>query len=212
MRQTVQMSAVSPAADPRSALSREAIVDSARQLISAGGLEQLSLRRLATLLGVTAPALYAHVEDKGDLLRAIAETGFADLVERYRAIEVTEPLERVRALTIAYVDEALAEPELFRLMFLFRPREIAAGEADNVLEAATEAFEFPLAAINDAVSAGALHRDRDPLLCALTMWTVAHGAANVLLLGMEFTNADRDRLVHTVIDATLAGLALPPAS
>ena len=61
-----------PASD-RPLLHREAIIAAARELIVADGLEALSLRRLAARLGVTAPALYAHVRDKQDLLRAVAQ-------------------------------------------------------------------------------------------------------------------------------------------
>ena len=61
-----------PPAD-RPPLQRETIVEAARDLIITDGLEALSLRRLAGQLGVTAPALYAHVRDKQDLLRALAE-------------------------------------------------------------------------------------------------------------------------------------------
>jgi AcrR family transcriptional regulator len=41
----------------RPLLRRDAIVDTAREMIRAGGLHGLSLRRLASQLGVTAPAL-----------------------------------------------------------------------------------------------------------------------------------------------------------
>ena len=67
----------------REPLQREAIIEAGRQLVVTGGLEALSLRRLASQLGVTAPALYAHVRDKQDLLRAIAEIEFDRLVARF---------------------------------------------------------------------------------------------------------------------------------
>ena len=63
----------------RPALTRAAIVEEARRSIIADGLEALSLRRIASALDVTAPALYAYVTDKGDLLRAVAEGELADL-------------------------------------------------------------------------------------------------------------------------------------
>jgi AcrR family transcriptional regulator len=201
---------------PRNALSRQAIIDAAATMVSDVGLDQLSLRRLATHLGVTAPALYAHVSDKSDLLRSIAETGFGDLVTRCEAVTDPDPLARIRQLSHAYVEYALAEPEIFRLMFLFRPREISAeGTADgdtvdNELELATQAFALPMAAISEALAAGLIHPDRDPLGTALTLWTVSHGLASVLLLGMGFDIATRDRLIDDVISLTLAGLATAP--
>lgn len=194
----------------REPLSRQAIIDEATRMVSDAGLDQLSLRRLATQLGVTAPALYAHVADKGDLLRAIAEAGFGDLVGRYGVITATDPVERLRALSHTYVDYALEEPEIFRLMFLFRPRGIEVAEADNELDLATQAFEMAAAAVSDAIAAGAIHPDRDPLMTSLVLWTVSHGAACVLLLGMDFDQPTRSSLIDSVVDSTLVGLRGAP--
>jgi len=196
-------------AQVRSPLSRGTIIDAARVIISDGGLDALSLRRLAASLGVTAPALYAHVDGKGDVLRSIASTGFVELVARYQEVDVADPIGRLRALARIYVDQALAQPAIFRLMFLYRPAEISVADLDNELAAATEAFEIPLQSVVEATDAGLIDLSRDPLMVALTLWTVAHGAATVLLLGMSFDDATRDQLIDSVIDATLHGLSAP---
>jgi AcrR family transcriptional regulator len=57
----------------RRGLSREAIVARALELGAAEGLEAVSLRRLASDLGVTPMALYRHVRDKQDLVNAMTE-------------------------------------------------------------------------------------------------------------------------------------------
>jgi TetR/AcrR family tetracycline transcriptional repressor len=54
-------------------LSREEIVRTAIELLDRVGLERLSLRRLAAELGVSAPTLYWHVEDKRHLLDLMVE-------------------------------------------------------------------------------------------------------------------------------------------
>src|SRR5215831_16200133 len=54
-------------------LTRQAIIDRALELGDAEGLEAVSLRRLATELGVTPMALYRHVKDKQDLINAMYE-------------------------------------------------------------------------------------------------------------------------------------------
>lgn len=195
-------------------LSRETIIAEARKIVATGGLDQLSLRRLASHLGVTAPALYAHVDDKGDLLRAIAKQGFADLVDRYRDIDVDDPVERLRALSSAYIEQALEQPEVFRLMFHFRPHGIEIDESiafvDNELDAATEAFEYPYAAVVEAIAAGRFHPDRDPLITSLTLWTATHGVAVVMHMGIAFDDTGRVALERSVMDSVIAGLALPP--
>lgn len=55
------------------ALDRETLVTTALRLIDEGGLESLTLRKLASELGVQAPALYWHVKNKRELLDLVAE-------------------------------------------------------------------------------------------------------------------------------------------
>ena len=57
----------------RRGLTRPLIVDRALELGDAEGLEAVSLRRLATELGVTPMSLYRHVKDKQDLVNAMYE-------------------------------------------------------------------------------------------------------------------------------------------
>jgi TetR/AcrR family tetracycline transcriptional repressor len=55
------------------ALTQEQVVRRAVDLMAEAGLEALTLRRLATELGVSAPTLYWHVRNKRQLLDLMAE-------------------------------------------------------------------------------------------------------------------------------------------
>lgn len=189
----------------RPTLTRGAVIEAARSMIEAEGLDRISLRRLAGSLGVTAPALYAYVADKGDLLRAVAEEAFAELTERFEAIDDPDPLERIRAFSRTYVRFAVDRPELFRTLFLFPP-ELGVGEpTGQELPAATRAFDVPLRAIDEAMASGQLRR-QDPIMVAMTLWTTTHGVADALLMGFGFDDTGRDQLVEAVIDTVLTGL------
>jgi AcrR family transcriptional regulator len=197
-------------------LRREEIVEAARSMLATTDLDELSLRRLAATLGVTAPALYAHVRDKGDLLAAVAEQSFAELVADFEAVDTPDPAERLAAYGRVYVRKAIEEPELFRVMFVFRPGMVPLPEVDNELRAATVAFDLPGAAIAEAMATGAIHPDRDPLLTAMTLWTASHGLASVFLLGRSDAEVvlpdNADELIEDVLRVTLTGLREPPAA
>jgi len=60
-------------AQPRVPLSRERVLDAAIRLADDGGIESLSMRKLARELGVEAMSLYNHVANKGDLVDAITD-------------------------------------------------------------------------------------------------------------------------------------------
>jgi AcrR family transcriptional regulator len=190
----------------RAPLQREVIIATTRELIISGGLEALTLRRLAATLGVTAPALYGHVEDKQDLLRAVAEDEFDRLLSRFDEVTVADPVARIRAFNHAYVAHARENPETFRVMFLFPPDLAGAGDVPEgvVLPGATRAFAAAAAAVTEAVDAGALQAD-DPLLVALALWCTVHGVATVLQLGFGLPVDLEDALVDEVVDRVLAG-------
>jgi TetR/AcrR family tetracycline transcriptional repressor len=57
---------------PRNTLSRERIVDAALRLIDTEGLEAVTMPRVAAYLGVGTMSLYRHVQDKNDLVNAVA--------------------------------------------------------------------------------------------------------------------------------------------
>src|SRR5262245_33586376 len=153
-------------------LTREAVVAATRDLIRTDGLASVSLRRVGAALGVTAPALYAYVRDKNDLLRAIADEEFTELIARFRAVECDDPLDRTRGYCRAYIDHALANPELFKVMFRFQPRIgiAAASSSPDDLASATEAFTLPAEALQEAIDRGHV-REIDPLVAALTTWS-----------------------------------------
>jgi TetR/AcrR family tetracycline transcriptional repressor len=62
---------------------RQAIVQAALDLLDEGGLENMSLRRLAAHLGMHAPGLYWYIESKQDLIDLMAKeilvAGMADV-------------------------------------------------------------------------------------------------------------------------------------
>ncbi|MFV0316296.1 MAG: TetR/AcrR family transcriptional regulator [Microthrixaceae bacterium] len=195
-------------------LRRPEINDAALEMIRAVGLDGLSLRRLAEELDVTAPALYAHMRNKSDLLASVAVDGFTQLLNAFDAVGSTDPTERLFAYARLYVEVALDDPELFRVMFVFRPDAVPITGADNALPAATQAFDKPHQAVLEGIRTGAIHPDRDPLLTTMTLWTCSHGLASALLLGQRGSTVmlpeNFAELIDDAIHTMLDGLTLPP--
>lgn len=197
-------------AEPRPPLRRDAILEEARALISSDGLGALTLRRLGDRLSVSAPALYAHFEDKDDLLRGVAERQFDELMARYRQIDADaepgRPLARVMEQCRNYVRMSQQDPELFRVMFLFPPDlgGVVSVPEGIELPAATNAFQMAVGALEDAIEAGDLVAP-DALTVALTLWAGVHGIANILLLGLGMAPDDQDALVTEVTSRILRG-------
>ena len=190
---------------PGKTLSRETIVAAARRQVEAHGFEAVSLRAVARELEVTAPALYDHIDSKSDLLGLIAAKGYEELVARFSRIDAASPDERLRARAIGYVTFAVGCPELFRLMFQYRPVEMAI-DVDNELDAASRAFEASFADISEMIKAGRLV-DRDVVELSIMLWSAVHGVATV---AMMMPNTEYEGLAGDVINAMLIGLHPAP--
>ncbi|NKY59031.1 TetR/AcrR family transcriptional regulator [Nocardia flavorosea] len=86
-------------------LDREAILAATDQMLTTGGAESFSMRRLAGRLGVSTAAIYHHFPTKGALLFAVLNTR-ADKLQRPQL--PTDPRDRLAAI-IAYLIDTLYE-------------------------------------------------------------------------------------------------------
>ena len=189
----------------RQPLTRDAISTAARDILVAEGLHNVSLRKVAGRLGVTAPALYAHVADKRDLLQGIAESEINRLVEQFKSVSADDPMERIRMQCRAYVDYACSNPDLFRAMFLFRP-ELTSEPFGDLPPLGSRLFDVVQDTVKAAIERGSFGDAVEPQRATLTIWTAAHGAATMLLSGPPLEGEVQNRLADAVIDAVLAGL------
>ena len=101
-------------------LLRKEITDSARDLLAeAGSVEAVSIRAVATRVGVTAPSIYLHFADKDALLDAVVTGVFADLdtaiLSAAESSAGQSPLAVLRAQGLAYIHFALDHREHYRV-------------------------------------------------------------------------------------------------
>jgi AcrR family transcriptional regulator len=195
----------------RPPLSRDVIVAEARSIIVDEGLDAVSLRHLAERLGVTASALYAHVEDKDDLLRSVTAREIDALLARFTPRQA-DPVLTLREFCRTYLRWATANAALYRTMFRYPPwgrgadGDYAPGEPG--LPLAGPRFAVPHAAVAEAVRTGRFRPQR-PLLALLTIWTAMHGLAEVLLLGLPTDESEREAFTAHMIDTVIRGLEVP---
>lgn len=98
---------------------RRALLAAARSLLEVEGHSNLSLRRCADAVGVSATAPQNHFPNKTALLTALAAEGYAEL-ESYmlRGIEDTSDRDaRRNAALLGYVAFAQDHPALYELMY-----------------------------------------------------------------------------------------------
>jgi AcrR family transcriptional regulator len=94
------------------------IIRTAQQLLETQGLENLSMQSLATALGVRAPSLYKHIENKSQLVKAVLEALLIELRETLADAAKGKDLEDdLRAMMVAYRTFAHQHPTLYPLLY-----------------------------------------------------------------------------------------------
>jgi AcrR family transcriptional regulator len=95
------------------------IAGAARRLLDKEGAEGVTMRRVATAVGITPMALYRHYPNRDGLLNALANAGFVELTAKLASLRLTGAFDR-QLLTIldVFLDHAFDNPRLFELMFL----------------------------------------------------------------------------------------------
>ncbi len=200
--------------------TRARILDAARELFVARGVEATTMRAIAGKLGVSAPAIYHHFADKHALIQELVVTDLHRLATAFaRAQRVRDPIERLKELGLAYVRFGLENPQLYRLLFMTPDLKAGAEEEiQHALEATPErdAYGIVRTCAEAAIGAGRLgptYRDAEQVSQAL--WASVHGIVALhVVFACEAWIEWRETLVtaELLIDATLAGMQIGAAS
>ncbi len=99
---------------------RDELVDAALALFIEGGLEAVTMRAVATRVGVSAMTPYRYFEDKGHLLRGIWQhvIGSALAAMRERGAGIDDAHDLIRAQVNAFIDYWEAHPDHYRLVYM----------------------------------------------------------------------------------------------
>lgn len=190
---------------------RRAILDAGEAELSEKGVIGFSLRHVATRVGVSHTAPAHHFGDTAGLLDALAERGFLRLIDCMQARQdrtAEAPYEQLIATGQGYLDFALSNSAMFRLLFGSREPP---KDGSDLQAAALGAF------LHLAKAVGAL-RGCDPMqhpqerILVLACWTRAHGLADLILSGyidLPDGEQERDAFFRQMLEAdvTPAGMA-----
>jgi AcrR family transcriptional regulator len=139
--------------------AKDRITVAAGRLLDRGGSEAVTMRRVASAIGVTPMALYRHVANRDDLLNALADAGFEDVTARIANVSLpANPERQLMKILDIFLDFAFEKPRMFELMFLERrkgarqfPQDFRAGKSATA--------EFSAAALEAGMKQGIFRKD-----------------------------------------------------
>lgn len=139
-----------------SAHKRALILEAAREVFTAEGLEGASLRAIAARAGYTPAALYSHFESKEAIYAEVLQASLAALARAVDAAvaEARGPRQRLYAAAMAFFDFYARNPcDLDLGFYLLRGGMKPAGLGRARDEALNAALEVALAPIAEAAAA-----------------------------------------------------------
>lgn len=193
---------------------REAIIQTSLELGSQLGEDGLTMRGIASRLGVSATALYQHFESKASILREIRVYGIDLLYDALGPALTSDvaPAEKLRRLVRAYIDFARTNKWLYSILTEHEELEWAELAPEEISRGLR-----PLRAVREAMAegkeAGAWREDLDVELAAFQLWASVHGLCSLLNNGRfdeqhpAFPISDERSLIDAFVDGCVRMLS-----
>jgi AcrR family transcriptional regulator len=180
------------------------IVAAARELGRTEGWDAVTMRRLADEIEYSSNFAYRYFTGRDDILLAVVRDGFARLRDAMAAAAESaatpapkhaDPAGAVHRAANAYIDFALAEPELYQLMYGLGG--VRVPTADTFVDGQAIG-DLLIGMLTDA-------GDTDAVNHVLQMWATVHGLIALLAVGrLEGDVSHLRSLADTAIDDVLA--------
>lgn len=171
---------------------RAALLAEALKLLEKRDFEQLSVREVARNVGVSATAVYRHFPCKESLLEALAAKGLQILAEQQQWAAKGNGRAAFAQSGRAYVRFALANPNLFRLIFIHRPSRLRPDVESP------EGSPARLLRNYVAKALGPRATQEQVFVAALRAWALVHGLS-MLILDEQVERRAAEAMIDQVI-------------
>jgi AcrR family transcriptional regulator len=108
-------------------LSRERILEGARELFTSCGYRALTMRSIAKAMSYSHGALYYHFSDKAELCYALIKEDFSKLLHHQRELIVREQglgINLLHKLMMEFIRFGLDNPHHYEIMFMINDPEL----------------------------------------------------------------------------------------
>jgi len=190
---------------------KEDIVRVAIELGTELGEDGLTMRGIASRLGVSATALYQHFDGKASILRAIRFHGLQKMNSSVApAFDQADPIVGIRECISRYVEFGRTNPWLYRVLFEGDEIDFTAL-ADDERNAMGYSQEQTRRCFAAAKSAGKLRPDVDVDTAPYLLWAAAHGLATLMISRRisekhpGFPVKDESEFVRNFVDLAVRG-------
>ncbi len=192
--------------------TRDQILDAARELFAAKGVEAVTMREIARKIEYTPTTIYVHFKDKEALLHEICDRDFSALAAKFVTVaKLSDPIEQLRRTGQIYARFGLQNPNHYRIMFMTPHPEPEAELLERKKGNPTEdAYAFLVQIVKAGLAQGRFRQEyTDAEMLAQTVWAGIHGVVSLRISNecdpwVKWRAVERS--VKTMLDVLVAGL------
>ena len=179
---------------------KQAILDAARKICFAEGVDGVSARKVAREVGCSATAIYLYYRNIDDLLHHLRMEGHRLLADYFHGVDGSlPPVARLLEMGRAYYRFGVEHPKYYELMFLSRFADVPRREFVQ-----QEIFTLLLVrdVVKEGIDRGVVRRDLDPMILANGLWSSLHGVTSLAVAGLLLQTApgQDEELLVAVLD------------
>lgn len=192
---------------------RSAVLAAAEELFSEKGYRNTTIQEVAEKAGLSKGGVYLYFKSKEELYLSVCLMGLAGYGERLtRAYdEAADFEERIRAVYLAYIEYALEEPALFRVLrdtFIEQVRHNLSQTTIERIERYIKGWlENGAGMVREGMERGALSPQLDPYAFSLMCWRLATSLVELALLDdlVVIDPSGMDHVFSSSIDLLIQG-------
>ena len=184
------------------------ILEATRSLLLEDGLDNISMRKIASRIGCKAPSIYYYFRNKDALIHALIEEGnerLYDALQEARS-EDRSPLDNLEENWRAFVAFGLEQHVYYHIMFFVKSEEIAHFPKD-AFRRARKTLEPAVEILEQCKNHGVL-TVKDPAMTAMANGAMLHGFISLVLMERLDRGWDRDQMLNHIIDHIFAGMGI----
>jgi AcrR family transcriptional regulator len=186
---------------------RQGILDDASNLLLREGLQGLSMRRIAQMVGCSTTVLYTMFGSKQGLVNELYLKGFAMLCQALEAAPKSDNLlEYLIALGQAYRTFALANSTYYAVMFCQTSPEFTPTK--SCIQQSWSSFALLVSTVQACIDTE-IFAEGNAQEVAKMLWSVVHGHVGLELTGHFTDSTSAAERFNWAIRTTLTGLAHP---
>lgn len=188
---------------------RNTLLKVASEMLKEGSIEDISLRKLSSRVGVSRTAPYHHFKDKHALLCGIAEAGFSQLHHMNKKTFNNNSFSMKEKFSLyihQYVNFAKDNAELYELMFgrtIWKQK----NSTQELKDVAYPCFQYQVEMTNEWQKLKLLNSldsdENDALRVSQVLWGTIHGIAKLLIDGIYTDVSHVEEICNKAVDIFL---------